>query len=40
MRLEFSLPRDERILDTVLDAILRAHPWEHPVINVSEQREL
>ena len=40
MRLEFSIPRDEKLLDQVLqEGIIPAHPWEEPVIVITEARE-
>jgi hypothetical protein len=30
IRLEFAIPRDPELLDRVLDALLRAHPWQEP----------
>ena len=36
IRLEFALPRDETILNRVLDALLQAHPWQEPAVFVDE----
>jgi hypothetical protein len=37
IKLEFSIPRDEELLHRVLvDGIAAHHPWEEPVIYVSE----
>jgi hypothetical protein len=37
VKLEFSIPRDEELLDRVInEGIVPAHPWEEPVICVAE----
>ena len=38
-RIEFSLPRNECTLARVLEALSEAHPWERPVIIVTEALE-
>lgn len=40
LRLEFSIPRDESLLRTVIkEGIYPNHPWDEPVIQVSEEME-
>jgi len=36
VQLVFTVPRDERFLSELLDALVQAHPWEQPVIIVEE----
>jgi hypothetical protein len=40
VRVEFSVPRDEDMLRTVLGALKEVHPWEAPVILVSTEYEI
>jgi len=38
-RVEISLPYEERILENfILDVIIPSHPWEEPVITITEQK--
>jgi len=38
IRLEFNLPHDEAVLERLINEVVRpAHPWEEPVIMVSQQ---
>lgn len=37
-QLVFSVPKDEQLLERVLEALRRAHPWEEPVIFIDETR--
>ena len=40
VRVEFSIPRDNALLQSIIDcAIYPNHPWEEPVISVSETIE-
>ncbi|RWZ54474.1 hypothetical protein EQV77_14470 [Halobacillus fulvus] len=40
LRLEFSIPRDESLLTKVIEeGIYPNHPWDEPVVQVSEERE-
>ena len=32
IRLEFTIPRDAELLARVLEALLRAHPWQEPAV--------
>ncbi len=34
VRLEFMIPRDDSLLDRVLDGLLNAHPWQEPAVFV------
>ncbi|WP_446852452.1 hypothetical protein [Halobacillus faecis] len=34
--LEFSIPRDDELLSKVVEAIYLYHPWDEPVISISE----
>ncbi|KKW32006.1 MAG: hypothetical protein UY76_C0045G0006 [Candidatus Uhrbacteria bacterium GW2011_GWA2_52_8d] len=36
IRLEFSIPRNEEELQKMLDCLTGIHPWEEPVILISE----
>lgn len=36
VRMEFSIPGDEQVLKTFIDALTKAHPWEEPVILIQE----
>lgn len=39
-RIEFSIPRDESLLRKVIEeGIYPNHPWDEPIIQVSEERE-
>lgn len=38
-RLEFSIPRSDSLLKELIEVVSSAHPWEQPVINISEQFE-
>ncbi|GGF14581.1 hypothetical protein GCM10010954_11500 [Halobacillus andaensis] len=39
-RIEFSIPRDEALLRKVIEeGIYPNHPWDEPVIQVSEEKE-
>ncbi|MBN9654767.1 hypothetical protein J0K78_10870 [Halobacillus sp. GSS1] len=40
LRIEFSIPRDEALLRKVIEeGIYPYHPWDEPVVQVSEERE-
>lgn len=39
IRVEFSLPFDQNLLDRVIDKVKDAHPWQRAVILVSECQE-
>jgi len=39
LKLEFSVSDDESLLEKVLSAAAKAHPWERPVIIVSKEYE-
>lgn len=40
IKIEFSIPRDEKLLYQLIEeGITPAHPWEEPVILVSEEME-
>ncbi|WP_027955634.1 hypothetical protein [Halobacillus kuroshimensis] len=40
LRIEFSIPRDEDLLTKVIEqGIYAAHPWDEPVVQVTEERE-
>jgi hypothetical protein len=40
VKLEFSIPRDNNLLTSIIDiGIIPNHPWERPVIVVSEDLE-
>ncbi|MYL50450.1 hypothetical protein GLV98_13210 [Halobacillus litoralis] len=40
LRIEFSIPRDESLLTRVIEeGIYPNHPWDEPVVQVSEERE-
>jgi hypothetical protein len=36
--LEIAIPRDDDLLERVLQAVVAAHPWEEPAIFVDESR--
>lgn len=39
LKIEFSIPRDSNQLNTVLETIISHHPWDEPVIRISEITE-
>ncbi|MCA1012657.1 hypothetical protein [Halobacillus halophilus] len=40
VRLEFSIPRDEKLLrDIIENGIYPNHPWDEPVVQVTEELE-
>ncbi|MBI4437726.1 hypothetical protein HY631_02135 [Candidatus Uhrbacteria bacterium] len=39
VRIEFSVPRQHDLLEAVVTALLRAHPWEEPVVLVHEVQD-
>ncbi len=36
IKLEFSIPRDKSLLGDVVEKIMEVHPWDEPVISISE----
>lgn len=39
VRIEFSIPRSQEVLEAVISAILQTHPWEEPVVIVHEVQD-
>ncbi|NMC36020.1 hypothetical protein GYA49_03160 [Candidatus Beckwithbacteria bacterium] len=39
VKLEFSIPKDEQLLQKIIAAIWQVHPWKEPVIRVVEGLE-